>query len=102
MIHRGNLDDFERMHEFIEEVGAVEWGIDAPVLTGSFIDHDDLFVSYDQAAPLMAYAFGGGYHGPSDGICLRQTSSYGLSRTAERQNAVLQGSVCWGMRESSP
>jgi len=67
MIHRGNLDQFERMRDLIEEIGAIEWGVDAPVLTGSFRDHDDLFVPYEQAAPLMAHAFGGGYHGSSDG-----------------------------------
>jgi radical SAM protein with 4Fe4S-binding SPASM domain len=67
MIHRGNLDQFERMRDLVEEIGAIEWGVDAPALAGSFRDHDDLFVPYEKASPLMAYAFGGGYHGSSDG-----------------------------------
>jgi radical SAM protein with 4Fe4S-binding SPASM domain len=67
MIHRGNLHQFERMRDLIEEIGAIEWGIDAPVLAGSFRNHPDLFFPYEQAAPLLAYAFGGGYHGSSDG-----------------------------------
>jgi radical SAM protein with 4Fe4S-binding SPASM domain len=112
MIHRGNLDDFERMGEFIEEVGAVEWGIDAPVLTGSFIDHDDLFVPYDRAAPLMSYAFGGGYHGPSDGFaCGRHlltvfpdggAAKCGFYREASLGDARSSLKQCWLKLEHVP
>jgi len=67
MIHKGNLHEFDKMRDFIEGAGAIEWGIDVPALAGSLMDHGDLSVPYEQAAPLMAYAFGGGYHGSSDG-----------------------------------
>ncbi|MDP3988278.1 MAG: radical SAM protein [Candidatus Levybacteria bacterium] len=68
MIHRGNLNEFERMRDFIDEIGVVEWGIDLPVPTGSLQVHRELLVPYAEAAPLMAYAYGGGYHGSSDGF----------------------------------
>jgi radical SAM protein with 4Fe4S-binding SPASM domain len=67
MIHRGNLDEFDLMRNYIEKVDAVEWGIDLPVMSGSLTNHEDLAVPYDKAVPFMAYSYGGGYHGSSDG-----------------------------------
>ena len=69
MIHKGNLTEFDRMREFMEEVEALEWGIDILTVAGSLEEahHGDVTVPYEQAAPLMAYAYGGGYHGASDG-----------------------------------
>lgn len=67
MIHKGNLDEFSRMREFMEESEAVEWGIDILTVAGFLENNADAAVSYEEAAPLMAYAYGGGYHGASDG-----------------------------------
>lgn len=67
MIHKGNLDEFNRMREFMEESEAVEWGIDILTVAGALEKNTDAAVSYEEAAPLMAYAYGGGYHGASDG-----------------------------------
>lgn len=67
MIHRENLDEFDRMKNFIEEIGAVEWGIDVMSVSGSLKDRKELMVSYEEAAPFLNYAFGGGYHGSSEG-----------------------------------
>ncbi|MFP4453035.1 MAG: radical SAM protein [Desulfobacterales bacterium] len=66
MIHRDNLEEFEQMNRFVKESKAVEWGVDILTVTGSLCDHKDLCVNYETAAPLMNYAFGGGYHGASD------------------------------------
>jgi radical SAM protein with 4Fe4S-binding SPASM domain len=68
MIHRGNLDEFERLRGFLEEIGAIEWGVDALVLSGSLQNNRDVCVSYEDTVPLMAYAYGGGSHGASDGF----------------------------------
>lgn len=68
MIHRENLDDFDRLKDFIEEIGATRWGIDVPCVSGSLLDNRDLLVSYEDATPFMRYSFGGGYHGPSEGF----------------------------------
>ncbi|MBI4633420.1 MAG: radical SAM protein [Deltaproteobacteria bacterium] len=67
MIHRGNLDEFELMRAFMEQIGAVEWGIDLPVTAGALENHRELLVSPEEAAPFMAFSYGGGYHGSSDG-----------------------------------
>ncbi len=67
MIHNGNLTEFDRMREFMAEVEALEWGIDILTVAGALEGHADITVPYEQAAPLMAYAYGGGYHGASEG-----------------------------------
>lgn len=67
MIHRENLAEFGKMQRFVKEAGAVEWGIDVLTVTGSLAGHKQLCVPFETAAPLMEYAFGGGYHGSSDG-----------------------------------
>ena len=68
MIHQGNLNDFERLSHFTEEIDATEWGIDAPCMAGSLKNHPDLFVPYEEAARYKTYGYGGGYHGSSDGF----------------------------------
>ncbi|MBA3037373.1 MAG: radical SAM protein [Desulfobacterium sp.] len=68
MIHRGNLDEFDKMEKFIEQTKGLEWGIDFPVAAGSLENNRHLMVSYKEAVPLLAYSFGGGYHGSSEGF----------------------------------
>jgi radical SAM protein with 4Fe4S-binding SPASM domain len=68
MIHRGNLEEFDLLRRFTEEIEAVEWGIDILCMAGSLEGNRDLAVPFVAAAPLMDYAFGGGYHGSSDGF----------------------------------
>ena len=67
MIHQYNQHEFDRMAAFMEDVGAVEWGVDALCRAGSLVRHDDYLVSDEECVPLMAYGFGGGYHGASEG-----------------------------------
>lgn len=68
MVHRGSLDEFERLRRYVEEIGAVEWGVDVLAVSGSLRENQDLCVPYEDAVPLMAYAYGGGSHGASDGF----------------------------------
>jgi radical SAM protein with 4Fe4S-binding SPASM domain len=68
MIHSGNLDEFDQLRRFTEEIDAVEWGIDILCMAGSLEQNRDMTVPYEVAAPLMEYARGGGYHGSSDGF----------------------------------
>jgi radical SAM protein with 4Fe4S-binding SPASM domain len=67
MIHRGNLTEFEKIRRFCDEIGAVEWGIDVLALAGSLKENRDLVIPYNTAVPFMTYAYGGGYHGASEG-----------------------------------
>jgi radical SAM protein with 4Fe4S-binding SPASM domain len=68
MIHSGNLDEFDQLRRFTEEINAVEWGIDILCMAGSLEQNRHMTVPYEVAAPLMEYARGGGYHGSSDGF----------------------------------
>jgi radical SAM protein with 4Fe4S-binding SPASM domain len=68
MIHRGNLHEFERLQRFTEEIGALEWGVDILCMAGALEQNQDLAVPYEVAAPFMDYAYGGGYHGSTDGF----------------------------------
>ena len=67
MIHRGNLDEFERLRRFTEEINAFQWGVDILCMAGSLERNRELALPFEEAAPFMEYAFGGGYHGSSDG-----------------------------------
>ncbi|HTP64856.1 MAG TPA: radical SAM protein [Geobacteraceae bacterium] len=68
MVHRGNLDEFGRLRMFAEEINAVQWGVDILCSAGSLVENRGLLVPYEEAAPFMEHAFGGGYHGSSDGF----------------------------------
>ncbi len=67
MIHRGNLDEWQEMRDLILEVGAREWSIDYPCVKGRWEANPGLAVSPDVAAEKMRLAFGGSYHGTSQG-----------------------------------
>ncbi len=68
MIHRGNIDEFERLRQFAGDIGAVQWGVDILCMAGTMEENRDLAVPFERAAPLLEYAYGGGYHGSSDGF----------------------------------
>jgi radical SAM protein with 4Fe4S-binding SPASM domain len=68
MIHGYNLNEFERLREFIEKIHAIEWGVDVMCVSGSLMKNPDLTVPYETAAPYLKYGFGGGYHGSSEGF----------------------------------
>ncbi len=63
MVHAANLDQFEGLARLMEDLGVIEWGIDAPCLAGRYQEASDLQVSPQQAARAMAYGFGGSFHG---------------------------------------
>ncbi len=68
MIHRGNLREFERIRRYVEKIGAASWGIDILCEAGNLARNQRLLVPLPEAAPLLNYAFGGGYHGSSEGF----------------------------------
>jgi radical SAM protein with 4Fe4S-binding SPASM domain len=67
MVHRRNLDEFDRLARLVKEIGAIDWGVDVPCPAGSLKQHPDLVVSYEEAVPFLNFSFGGGYHGSSEG-----------------------------------
>ncbi|MBS3809032.1 MAG: radical SAM protein [Desulfobacterales bacterium] len=105
MIHSGNIDEFTQMENFIKEMGALEWGVDILTVTGSLAQHPDLCVPFETAAPLMEYAYGGGYHGSSDGYACgrhlmavmpdRQAVKCGFYREMPLGDAAEGLADCW-------
>lgn len=67
MVHAGNLEQFADMASLVQDLGAREWGIDAPCLAGRLGQHPELAVTPQEAAQAMAHAFGGSYHGSGAG-----------------------------------
>lgn len=63
MAHARNLQEMEGLAQLVADLGAREWGIDAPVIHGRLLRHSNLAVTPAQAAQAMAHAFGGSYHG---------------------------------------
>ena len=53
MVHRKNLDEFEPLARLVEEIGAIEWGVDVPCLAGSLKEHSDLLVSDRRGRSLL-------------------------------------------------
>ncbi len=68
MIHKGNLDEFKRLQDFAEEIGATAWDIDVLCMAGMLRQHQDLTVPYEAAAAYRHYSYGNSYHGSSDGF----------------------------------
>lgn len=68
MVHAGNLGQFAELEELVRGLGAGEWGIDAPSLSGRLADNPSLAVTPAQAARAMAHAFGGAFHGGGGGM----------------------------------
>ena len=68
MAHRENVSEFDRLERFTEEIGAREWGIDLLCPAGSLLDHPQFLLTAEQGVPLLQRAYGGGYHGASDGF----------------------------------
>lgn len=68
MVHQENIGEFDRLERFTQEIGAREWGIDLLCPAGSLLDHPHFLVPVEQGVPLLDRAYGGGYHGASDGF----------------------------------
>jgi radical SAM protein with 4Fe4S-binding SPASM domain len=68
MIHKGNLEEFEQLSNFVEDTGVCEWGVDMLCMAGNLKKHRDILVLPENAVTYLKYAFGGGYHGNSEGF----------------------------------
>jgi radical SAM protein with 4Fe4S-binding SPASM domain len=66
MVHAYNREEFDRLVDFVADLGVVEWSIDVPCQTGRLSVHPEFIVSPEQGAPLLRHAFGGSYHGAEE------------------------------------
>ncbi|BEQ15640.1 radical SAM/SPASM domain-containing protein [Desulfoferula mesophila] len=68
MVHAYNLEEMAGLEELVRELGAGEWGIDAPCLVGRLGEHPELAVTPAQAVEAMSRAYGGAFHGGGGGM----------------------------------
>jgi radical SAM protein with 4Fe4S-binding SPASM domain len=68
MATTASLPELEGLARLVEELGAREWGIDAPVAVGRLAPGRGLELGPEQAAQAMSLAFGGAYHGGGEGM----------------------------------
>ncbi len=72
MVHPYNLNDFQKMADLLNSYNVSEWGIDVPLQTGNLKSAKDFIVSPDEGAERLKFAYGGSYHGGSEGyVCGR-------------------------------
>ncbi len=62
MVHKKNLKDFPKLSRLVKSLGAKEWGIDYPILTGFFSLNKELYPAPEEALKVMKYRFGASYH----------------------------------------
>ncbi len=62
MIHRKNLEEFDRLASLLQSKGIQEWNVDVPCIAGRLKENLGLWVSPSEAAPFLRYGYGGGLH----------------------------------------
>jgi radical SAM protein with 4Fe4S-binding SPASM domain len=62
MIHRGNLEEFDKLASLIQSKNIGEWNVDIPCIAGRMEENKDIWVSPSEAGPYLQYAYGGGLH----------------------------------------
>ncbi|MBI3583006.1 MAG: radical SAM protein [Nitrospinae bacterium] len=72
MVHPYNLNDFPKMADLLNSYNVREWGIDVPLQTGNLKSAKDFIVSPEKGGEYLKFAYGGSYHGGSEGyVCGR-------------------------------
>jgi radical SAM protein with 4Fe4S-binding SPASM domain len=67
MVHPYNINDFMAMADMLENYNLREWGIDIPLVAGNLKIEKDFVISPEKGAEYLKFAFGGSYHGGSEG-----------------------------------
>jgi radical SAM protein with 4Fe4S-binding SPASM domain len=65
MIHRGNLDELEKMRNWLHKLGIREWNLDIPCSSGRLNRNQDLWLNPEEAGRYLELGFGGSDHGSS-------------------------------------
>ena len=57
MIHRGNLEELEKMQNWLQKLGIREWNLDIPCISGRLSQNQDLWLDPEEAAHLLRFWF---------------------------------------------
>lgn len=76
MIHRGNVDELEKMSRWLQELGIREWNLDLPCVGGRLAQNQDVCLDPQEGAKYLALGFGGSDHGATgDYACGRHLAA---------------------------
>jgi radical SAM protein with 4Fe4S-binding SPASM domain len=66
MVHRQNLSELKELASFVESLGALEWNLDVPCISGRLDENADFLVTPEEGAPFLKLSWGGSYHGSDE------------------------------------
>ncbi|NJD77107.1 MAG: radical SAM protein [Candidatus Methanoperedens sp.] len=70
MVHRYNMQEFEKMQELFSRYDILSWSVDVPCVTGNLKANPDYIPDAGDAAKFLKYGFGAGAHESSgDNTC---------------------------------
>jgi radical SAM protein with 4Fe4S-binding SPASM domain len=67
MIHRKNLNDFDKMQKLFTRMGIKEWTVDIPCITGRLKENPDFQITPVEGSKFLSYGYSGGIHSSSKG-----------------------------------
>ncbi len=62
MVHRYNMQEFEKMQELFSRYDVLSWSVDVPCVTGNLKANPDYILDARDASKFMKYGFGAGAH----------------------------------------
>ena len=68
MLNPKNLGEIENLSSFLHDLGVREWGIDVPYNSEGSDQGRFFGLTPEKAAPYLKFAYGGGFHGGSEGF----------------------------------
>ena len=82
MVHRKNLDEFDQLARLVEEIGAIDWGVDVPCPAGSLKEHSDLLVDLRRGRSFFKIGLWGRLSRLLRGVCLWAPFADGVTHRA--------------------
>jgi MoaA/NifB/PqqE/SkfB family radical SAM enzyme len=69
MIHRRNLEEFDKLASLVQSKNIGEWNVDVPCIAGRMEENRDLWVEPSEAGRFLQYGYGGGLHTSEKNVC---------------------------------
>jgi len=68
MVHRENLNDFDKMDRLFKRIGVKDWTVDIPCQTGRLHNNNEFQVSPELGGKYFSYGYGSGLHSGAPGF----------------------------------
>jgi radical SAM protein with 4Fe4S-binding SPASM domain len=104
MVHRKNLNDFDKMKDLFERLGVKDWTVDVPCITGRLKHHPEFQISPEVGGKYLRYGFGEGLHAGTPGFAcgthLMAVTADGKAAKCTFFHDKAVGSIEEGLREN--